>query len=329
MGKTVITRELNRIHVVLERESQGDATIRSHQRSSLIPPVDPEEHPALSRCFEELDQLVGLKKVKEFVREIYALLEVGRRRAAAGLPSEQQVLHMVFTGNPGTGKTTVARIMSRLLKEMGILSKGHLVEVERADLVGEYIGHTAQKTREHVKRALGGILFVDEAYSLARGGERDFGKEAIDTLVKSMEDHRDEFVLILAGYSLEMEHFMRSNPGLPSRFPIHLAFPDFTIEELMEIADRMLKKRQYRFSRAAREKLKRQLLKEMNRTSQPFGNARYIRNVIERGSRHHAVRLLSERYPSKDDLMTIRAEDLRFEETLGTGRSVRGIINSE
>ena len=158
---------------------------------------------------------------------------------------------MVFSGNPGTGKTTVARIMSRLLKEMGILSKGHLVEVERADLVGEYIGHTAQKTREHVKRALGGILFIDEAYSLARGGEKDFGKEAIDTLVKSMEDHREEFVLILAGYSLEMERFLRSNPGLPSRFPIHLTFPDFTIEELMEIADRMLKKRQYRFSRSA------------------------------------------------------------------------------
>ena len=329
MGKTVITRELNRIHVVLENGSQGRNASYSQQRSSLPPPVDPETHPALCRCFEELDQLVGLRKVKEFVREIYAWLEVGRRRAAAGLSSEQQVLHMVFAGNPGTGKTTVARIMGRLLKEMGILSKGHLVEVERADLVGEYIGHTAQKTREHVKRALGGILFIDEAYSLARGGEKDFGKEAIDTLVKSMEDHREEFVLILAGYSLEMERFMRANPGLPSRFPIHLTFPDFTIEELMEIADRMLKQRQYCFSRSAREKLKRQLLKEMNRSVQPFGNARYIRNVIERGIRQHAVRLLKERYPTREDLMTIRAEDLRFEETSGNGYPIRGIINSE
>ncbi|MGI6127340.1 MAG: AAA family ATPase [Planifilum sp.] len=329
MGKTVITRELNRIHVVLENGPQGNHTSYSPMRSPLPPTVDPEKHPALSRCFESLDQLVGLRRVKEFVREIYAWLEVGRRRAAAGLSSEQQVLHMVFSGNPGTGKTTVARIMSQLFKEMGILTKGHLVEVERADLVGEYIGHTAQKTREHVKRALGGILFIDEAYSLARGGEKDFGKEAIDTLVKSMEDHREDFVLILAGYSLEMERFLRSNPGLPSRFPIHLTFPDFTIGELMEIADRMLKQRQYCFSRSAREKLKRQLLKEMNQSIHPFGNARYIRNVIERSIRHHAVRLLNDPYPSKKDLMTICAEDLRFEETSGDGQFIRGIMNRE
>ena len=275
---------------------------------------DSEEHGPLRKCIDELNQLVGLSQVKEFVREVYAWLEVGKRRIAAGLLAEQQVLHMVFNGNPGTGKTTVARILSQLFKEMGVLSKGHLVEVERADLVGEYIGHTAQKTRDHVRKALGGILFIDEAYSLSRGGDKDFGKEAIDTLVKSMEDYKNDFVLILAGYSGEMEQFIKSNPGLPSRFPIQLAFPNFEIDQLMEIAEKMVKEREYRFSAGARERLRNHLYTEMQKDDHPFGNARYVRNMIEQAIRHQAVRLLHKSILNREELMTLQREDLQLEE---------------
>ncbi|MBO8170869.1 MAG: stage V sporulation protein K [Bacillaceae bacterium] len=269
-------------------------------------------HSHYLQVIKELDHLVGLKNVKDFIYEIYALLQINQYRRKAGLKAESQVLHMIFKGNPGTGKTTVARIVGKLLKEMGVLDKGHLIEVERADLVGEYIGHTAQKTREHVKKALGGILFIDEAYSLARGGDKDFGKEAIDTLVKAMEDHKNEFVLILAGYSEEMEYFIQSNPGLPSRFPIQLEFADYTIEELIEIARLMAEEKDYRLSRQAIERLKRHLLKEMNQPFRSFSNARYVRNLIEQSIRYQAVRLMKKPSPTRDDLMLIGPQDLRL-----------------
>jgi len=269
-----------------------------------------QEHDTLRDCFAEMDHLVGLARIKAFVKEIYAWLEISKRRQALGLAAEQQVLHMIFSGNPGTGKTTVARILSRLFKELGVLSKGHLVEVERADLVGEYIGHTAQKTREHVRKALGGILFIDEAYSLARGGDKDFGKEAIDTLVKAMEDHKDDFVLILAGYTEEMDQFLQLNPGLPSRFPIHLRFPDFTLDELMKIAEQMAAIREYRFSVGAREKLRKHLRYRLEIGNGTFGNARYVRNLMEQSIRHQALRLFQLKATTKDDLMTLRAEDI-------------------
>ncbi|OYD09541.1 AAA family ATPase [Paludifilum halophilum] len=310
MASRVITQEPNRIHVVLDHEARGKAPMPSS--FSFGPSLDDEGHLPLKRCLEELDRLVGLSKIKSFIHEVYAWLEVSRRRRLAGLNAEGQVLHMVFEGNPGTGKTTVARIMGRLLQEMNLLSKGHLVEVERADLVGEYIGHTAQKTREHVKRALGGILFIDEAYALSRGGEKDFGKEAIDTLVKSMEDYRNDFVLILAGYPGEMKRFLRSNPGLPSRFPVHLSFPDFTIDELLQIAEGMVKQRQYRFSPSAKEKLRLHLSKEARHGHESFGNARYVRNIVEQAVRLQAVRLLKSRYVTREELMTLRTEDLQF-----------------
>ncbi|MBA4494444.1 stage V sporulation protein K [Paenactinomyces guangxiensis] len=317
MSRRVVTGNAkHQIHVVFDHQ-KNEIHAMPHpgpEEAGSFP--GKEEHGPLRECLNQLNQLVGLSQVKEFVREIYAWLEVGKRRRAAGLLSGQQVLHMVFTGNPGTGKTTVARILSRLFQEMGVLSKGHLIEVERADLVGEYIGHTAQKTRDHVRKALGGILFIDEAYSLARGGDKDFGKEAIDTMVKSMEDYKNDFVLILAGYSEEMEHFLRSNPGLPSRFPIHLTFPDFLIEQLLEIAEQMVKERQYRLSLAAKEKLRNHLQKEMNRNDRHFGNARYVRNLIEQAVRHQAVRLLNMRYPSRDDLMILRGEDFQLEDAV-------------
>ncbi len=268
-----------------------------------------------SELLKELDHLVGLDNVKELIYEIYALLQIGQFRAEAGLQSNSQVYHMIFKGNPGTGKTTVARIVARMFQKMGVLSKGHLIEVERADLVGEYIGHTALKTRELVKRALGGFLFIDEAYSLARGGEKDFGKEAIDCLVKAMEDYKNQFVLILAGYSDEMDFFLRTNPGLPSRFPIQIDFPDYSVDQLVQISEMMVKEREYTFIPQTVMKLRQHLAQEKMRCPTSFSNARYVRNLIEKSIRHQAVRLLNQHMspPSKSDLMIIRPEDLRIE----------------
>lgn len=258
---------------------------------------------------KELDSLVGLNNVKKHIGEIYAYMEIQKRRSREKLHTESQVLHMVFKGNPGTGKTTVARILGRLFREAGILPKGHLVEVERADLVGEYIGHTAQKSREQIKRSLGGILFIDEAYSLARGGEKDFGKEAIDTIVKGMEDNKDNLIIILAGYREEMNKFMQTNPGLRSRFPIHIDFPDYTTDELLAIADMMLQQRQYKLSGGAREEL-RMIIETMPKLHEHNGNARLVRNLIERAMRVQAVRLVDQEQITREDLMVLTREDM-------------------
>ncbi len=265
----------------------------------------------VEEILQELDELIGLQKIKRLVREIRAFIEIQKRRAQLGLATEPMVLHMIFRGNPGTGKTTVARILGRLFAEMGVLQRGHLVEVERADLVGEYIGHTAQRTREQIKKALGGILFIDEAYSLARGGEKDFGKEAIDTLVKAMEDHKDNLVLILAGYQREMRLFLETNPGLRSRFPIHIDFPDFSLDELLAIADLMLERRQYRLSPAARQALARLLEQRTGPAQENLGNARMVRNLIERAIRRQATRLVRRSSLTREELMLIEEEDLR------------------
>lgn len=265
--------------------------------------------PNVQEILNELNSLIGLKEIKKLIGEIYAFVEIQKKRQKEKLSIEPQVLHMIFKGNPGTGKTTVARIIGRLFKEVGVLPKGHLVEVERADLVGEYIGHTAQKTREQLKKALGGVLFIDEAYSLARGGEKDFGKEAIDVLVKGMEDNKDNLILILAGYRDEMDWFIESNPGLRSRFPIHLNFPDYAIDELLAIADLMLSKRQYLLSPGAREEL-RLILEKEAATHRHNGNARLVRNFIEKSIRQQAVRLVGKREVTREELMTITREDI-------------------
>ncbi|MDD4169520.1 MAG: AAA family ATPase [Desulfotomaculaceae bacterium] len=263
---------------------------------------------------EELEALIGLQEVKKLIEEIYAFVEIQRLRQKEKLISEPLVLHMIFKGNPGTGKTTVARIMGKMFKGAGVLPKGHLVEVERADLVGEYIGHTAQKTREQIKKALGGILFIDEAYSLARGGEKDFGKEAIDAMVKGMEDHRDNLILILAGYQDEMDWFIEVNPGLRSRFPINIFFPDYSNRELLAIADLMLQQRQYVLAHGAREEL-RYIIEREHKRHERSGNARMVRNLIERAIRRQAVRLIQKNcILSRDDLMSIVRADLEGEE---------------
>ncbi|MCL4425742.1 MAG: stage V sporulation protein K [Firmicutes bacterium] len=289
--------------------SEAFGLFQEVEKGALAEP-DRTNQKGLEEAMKELDSLIGLTEVKELVKEIQAFVEIQRRRAKENLVSEPLVLHMIFKGNPGTGKTTVARILGKIFREMGVLQRGHLVEVERADLVGEYIGHTAQKTREQIKRALGGILFIDEAYALARGGEKDFGKEAIDTLVKSMEDHRDNLILILAGYLQEMETFVRTNPGLRSRFPIHIDFPDYDVQELLEIAELLLKKRQYRFSPEAREVLTASLLQKTASKESHFGNARLVRNIIEKSLRQQAVRLVGRDRLTRDDLMLITRSDI-------------------
>ncbi|MEJ8546023.1 AAA family ATPase [Brevibacillus borstelensis] len=264
----------------------------------------------VAAAFDELEKLIGLQEAKKLMYEIHALLRLNKEREKHGLKLEKQVYHMVFKGNPGTGKTTVARIFGKIFREMGILSKGHLIEVERADLVGEFIGHTAQKTRELVKKAMGGILFIDEAYSLARGGEKDFGKEAIDCLTKALEDYSNDFICILAGYTDEMDAFLELNPGLPSRYPIQLQFADYTVDELIKIAETMVEGKEYRLSTGAKDKLRLHLSRirqDMLETN--FSNARYVRNSIEKAIRKQAVRLMTVPEPTKDDVMTLKPED--------------------
>lgn len=270
---------------------------------------DKNREESVESVLNELNELIGLESVKVLINEIIAYSEVQRWRNAEGLRTDPLVMHMVFKGNPGTGKTTVARLLGRLYKAMGILEKGHLIEIERADLVGEYIGHTAIKVKEQVKNAIGGILFIDEAYSLARGGEKDFGKEAIDALVKGMEDHKDNLILILAGYNEEMEDFIRTNPGLRSRFPINIIFEDYTIEQLVLIAELMVEKREYKLSKSAKAKLFNILSLIRRRDGNHSGNARLVRNLIERAIRKQAVRLNRSRIYNREDLITLSRED--------------------
>lgn len=261
-------------------------------------------------AFRELEKMIGLKSVKKTIAEIGAYALIQNRRGQQSLKADPTALHMVFRGNPGTGKTSVARILGGILKEIGILSKGHLLEVERADLVGEYIGHTAQKTRDVLKKANGGILFIDEAYTLARGGSKDFGQEAIATLVKAMEDQRNDLIVVLAGYCVEMDAFMLSNPGLRSRFALQIDFPDYNSEELFNIALQMYNERDYELSNRCRWKLK-CTLDEFVKCQHPHsGNARYIRNLVEKSVRLQALRLVEREYLDRKELMMIEAVDL-------------------
>ncbi|AJY77081.1 AAA family ATPase [Paenibacillus beijingensis] len=314
------SRPSRQINVVLrsqENYSSGSAAAAhmvDNEPAVFTKPLPTGDHYADIQ--KELDPMVGMDNVKALIYEIYALLLIGQMRSEAGLLGGSHVYHMIFKGNPGTGKTTIARIVAKLFQKMGLLSKGHLIEVERADLVGEYIGHTAQKTRDLVKKALGGVLFVDEAYSLARGGEKDFGKEAIDTLVKAMEDHRNQFVLILAGYPLEIEGFLLTNPGLPSRFPIQIDFPDYSVDQLIQIAELMAKERDYNLMPQSIFKLRQHLMQEKTVSVFSFSNARYVRNLIEKAIRHQAVRLLGQypgASPGKQELMSVRPEDLKWD----------------
>ncbi|HUN93937.1 MAG TPA: CbbX protein [Burkholderiaceae bacterium] len=261
---------------------------------------------------DELDRdLVGLAPVKSRIRDIAALLVIDRLRAQHGLAAQAPSLHMSFTGNPGTGKTTVALRMAQILHRLGYVRKGHVVSVTRDDLVGQYIGHTAPKTKEVLKKAMGGVLFIDEAYYLYRPeNERDYGQEAIEILLQVMENQRDDLVVILAGYKNRMETFFQSNPGMSSRIAHHLDFPDYAVGELLLIADRMLGGAHYRFGDGAREAFESYL---QRRIAQPhFANARSVRNALDRARLRQASRLYAdrERALSADDLSTIAAGDI-------------------
>lgn len=312
MNEPIAIKKQRQINIVL---NQGNEKLKTDDGINLASKGKAkEQHLPLLKIEQELNRLVGMEDLKYHVKEIYAWLHINKCRTEMGMKAEKQALHMLFKGNPGTGKTTVARKLGTLFHEMKVLSKGHLIEAERADLVGEYIGHTAQKTRELLKKASGGILFIDEAYSLGRGGEKDFGKEAIDTLVKAMEDQQHDFILILAGYPKEMDRFLKLNPGLPSRFPVVISFPDYSADELMEIAKRMLTEREYILTRDCEWKLKSHIERIRNSENESFSNGRYIRNMIEKAVRRQSVRLLNDSRQDRKTLMTIQSDDLVLEE---------------
>ena len=267
--------------------------------------------PAAEQSADPLEELIGLKNIKYAVKELIASVQIQKQREANGLKTIQMSLHLVFTGNPGTGKTEVARIIAQKYKEIGILSKGQCVEVQRADLVGQHIGHTAPKTLEKIKEAMGGVLFIDEAYTLApEDSPRDFGAEAIDTLLKEMEDKRDKFIVIVAGYREEMERFINSNPGLKSRFANYIDFPDYSAEELAQIFELLCKNNDYILTDDAKVSAAKIIEEMVEHKDSSFANARTIRNYFEKVCRKQAVRLSSMPSADKQTLMTISPEDL-------------------
>jgi SpoVK/Ycf46/Vps4 family AAA+-type ATPase len=273
-------------------------------------PASEELAPArpIEELLAELDALVGLDRVKTDVRRLTSLLRIQRLRTERGLPTLETSHHLVFTGNPGTGKTTVARLLSQILRSLELVSAGHLVETDRSHLVAGYVGQTAAKTRAVLESALGGTLLVDEAYALARGGESDFGREAIDTIVKFMEDHRDDLAVIAAGYPAEMAELIDANPGLQSRFTRTIEFPDYTTDELLAIFELISGKLRYHLDAGGKEALA--LVIEAEPRGRGFGNARFVRNVFEEAVGRQAERLATVEHPTEDELTTLTAPDI-------------------
>ncbi|WP_187436084.1 CbbX protein [Bradyrhizobium hipponense] len=283
------------------------------------------EAAGITDTLQQLEQeLVGLRPVKSRVRQIASLLLIERIRQRAGLASAPPTLHMSFTGNPGTGKTTVALRMAKILHGLGFVRRGQVISVTRDDLVGQYIGHTAPKTKEILKKAMGGVLFIDEAYYLHRpGNERDYGQEAIEILLQVMENQREDLVVILAGYGERMTSFFASNPGFRSRIAHHIDFPDYGETELLVIAELMLRERGYRFSAAAREAFEKYI--ELRRTQPFFSNARSIRNAVDRIRLRQADRLVSDldRMLDVADLERIDPADVLASRVFSGGADVR------
>lgn len=278
-------------------------------RQQCIHPQDQDGASENHDYMAELNGLIGLGTVKTEVESLRNLIKIQAMRSQQGLPNTNMSYHMVFTGNPGTGKTTVARIVAGIYKEIGILKKGHLVETDRAGLVAEYVGQTAPKTNAKIDEALDGVLFIDEAYTLVAEGN-DYGAEAIATLLKRMEDDRDRLVVILAGYTNEIKEFIDSNPGLQSRFNRYIKFEDYTTEELVEIFRCNLKKSKYRIKRDAFEWMQQYISNKVAVKDENFGNARFIRNTFEKVVQNHADRLARQGTISNEELTIIKIEDV-------------------
>ena len=299
-----------------KEESELEKVVQEQERSKS----DEEEkdsvvisEPLEGDPYKELDELIGLEDVKEEVRSLANFVKVQKMRQEKGLKTPKMSYHLVFTGSPGTGKTTVARIVARIYKDLGILKRGHTVETDRSGLVAEYMGQTAIKTNALVDSALNGVLFIDEAYALVpdasySGG--DYGQEAISTLLKRMEDDRDRLVVIIAGYPKEMQRFIDSNPGLKSRFNRYINFPDYTAEELYRIYLMYAKKNEYTLNQEAGVYLRERLEDVVEHKTRNFGNARYVRNIFEKSIQRQANRISRMKSPKDNDLTEIKKEDL-------------------
>lgn len=294
-----------------EEDSKTEVRQQAETQQAQADEKKPETDP-----MEDLNELIGLTGIKHDVRELYDFTKIQKLRKDAGMKTVPVSMHLVFTGNPGTGKTTVARILARLYKQIGVLSTGQLVECDRSGLVAGYVGQTAVKTQKKIEEAMGGVLFIDEAYSLARSADQgtDFGQEAIDTILKAMEDHRDEFVVIVAGYTKPMETFIHSNPGLQSRFNKFIEFPDYTVDELLAIFDLNCRKYEYVPDPEAREQVKTLLMLRKAQMPENFANAREVRNLFETIITNQARRIAVLEHPTKEEMQKITLEDLRDEE---------------
>ena len=291
-----------------DAEETAQQTEQMEKKDSVIVNEPLEGDP-----YQELDDLIGLESVKQEVRSLANFVKLQKQREAQGLKSAKVSYHLVFYGSPGTGKTTVARIVGRIYKDLGVLKKGHTVETDRAGLCGEYVGKTGPKTDTVISKALDGVLFIDEAYSLVPegGAGNDYGQEAISTILKRMEDYRDRLVVIVAGYKDEMQRFIDSNPGLQSRFNRYIDFPDYSSGELTDIFKMYMKKNQYTLAPDAEEYLKEQFDYAVANKDRNFGNARFARNVFEKSIQQQANRLEGKKNLSKTELTELTVEDLQ------------------
>ena len=303
------------IGIFVDDEETKDNTEGTAQQTEQVEKKDSVivNEPLEGDPYQELDDLIGLESVKQEVRSLANFVKLQKQREAQGLKTAKVSYHLVFYGSPGTGKTTVARIVGRIYKDLGVLKKGHTVETDRAGLCGEYVGKTGPKTDTVISKALDGVLFIDEAYSLVPegGAGNDYGQEAISTILKRMEDYRDRLVVIVAGYKDEMQRFIDSNPGLQSRFNRYIDFPDYSSDEMAEIFKMYMKKNQYTLTPDAEEYLKEQFEYAVAHKDRNFGNARFARNVFEKSIQQQANRLAGQTNLDKSLLTELTVEDLQ------------------